>query len=76
MIPKGSTKTDWEVELGVVIGSTARYVESGNALEYVAGYVVINGFGASIPDRAGRYLGQRQGMRHVRAGGSVAGHRR
>jgi len=42
MIPRGSTKTDWEVELGVVIGRTARYVEEGEALEYVAGYVVVN----------------------------------
>ena len=42
MIPQGSTKTDWEVELGVVIGTTARYVEESEALEYVAGYVVVN----------------------------------
>jgi 2-keto-4-pentenoate hydratase/2-oxohepta-3-ene-1,7-dioic acid hydratase in catechol pathway len=42
MIPKGSRKTDWEVELGVVIGATARYVEERDALEYVAGYTVIN----------------------------------
>src|SRR5580700_9709388 len=42
MIPKDSKKTDWEVELGVVIGSTARYVEESAALEHVAGYVVVN----------------------------------
>lgn len=42
MIPRDSKKTDWEVELGVVIGSSARYVEESAALEYVAGYVVIN----------------------------------
>jgi 2-keto-4-pentenoate hydratase/2-oxohepta-3-ene-1,7-dioic acid hydratase in catechol pathway len=42
VIPKGSVKTDWEVELGVVIGSTARYVEKGDALDYVAGYCVVN----------------------------------
>jgi 2,4-didehydro-3-deoxy-L-rhamnonate hydrolase len=42
MLPQGSKKTDWEVELGVVIGRTARYVEESQALEYVAGYVVIN----------------------------------
>jgi 2,4-didehydro-3-deoxy-L-rhamnonate hydrolase len=42
MLPKDSKKTDWEVELGVVIGRTARYVEEGEALEYVAGYVVVN----------------------------------
>jgi 2-keto-4-pentenoate hydratase/2-oxohepta-3-ene-1,7-dioic acid hydratase in catechol pathway len=42
MVPKDSKKTDWEVELGVVIGRTARYVEESAALEYVAGYVVVN----------------------------------
>jgi 2,4-diketo-3-deoxy-L-fuconate hydrolase len=42
MLPKDSQKTDWEVELGVVIGTTARYVEERNALGYVAGYVVVN----------------------------------
>jgi 2-keto-4-pentenoate hydratase/2-oxohepta-3-ene-1,7-dioic acid hydratase in catechol pathway len=42
-IPRGSTKTDWEVELGVVIGKTARYLESVEvALDHVAGYVVSN----------------------------------
>jgi 2-keto-4-pentenoate hydratase/2-oxohepta-3-ene-1,7-dioic acid hydratase in catechol pathway len=42
MIPKGSTKTDWEVELAVVIGSKAQYVEVADALDHVAGYAVIN----------------------------------
>jgi 2,4-didehydro-3-deoxy-L-rhamnonate hydrolase len=42
MLPKDSRKTDWEVELGVVIGTTARYVEESAALDYVAGYVLIN----------------------------------
>lgn len=42
MIPKGSEKTDWEVELGIVIGSRARYVSEENALDHVAGYVLIN----------------------------------
>jgi 2-keto-4-pentenoate hydratase/2-oxohepta-3-ene-1,7-dioic acid hydratase in catechol pathway len=42
MIPKDSLKTDWEVELGVVIGSRARYVSEDEALDYVAGYVLIN----------------------------------
>lgn len=41
-IPRGSTKTDWEVELGVVIGTTARYVDEADALKHVAGYVLIN----------------------------------
>ncbi|WP_432261053.1 ureidoglycolate lyase [Cupriavidus sp. TMH.W2] len=41
-IPRGSTKTDWEVELGVVIGKPAKYVDEANALDYVAGYCVVN----------------------------------
>lgn len=42
VIPRGSAKTDWEVELGVVIGATAKYVSKEDALAYVAGYCVIN----------------------------------
>lgn len=42
MLPKHSTHTDWEVELGVVIGTTARYVDAGAALSYVAGYCLLN----------------------------------
>jgi 2-keto-4-pentenoate hydratase/2-oxohepta-3-ene-1,7-dioic acid hydratase in catechol pathway len=41
-IPRGSTKTDWEVELGIVIGKRAKYVEESEALDYVAGYCVVN----------------------------------
>ncbi|WP_119679138.1 fumarylacetoacetate hydrolase family protein [Indioceanicola profundi] len=41
-IPRGSVKTDWEVELGVVIGSTAKYVPLESALDHVAGYCVVN----------------------------------
>lgn len=41
-IPRGSTKTDWEVELGIVIGEPARYVSKAEALQTVAGYVVVN----------------------------------
>jgi 2-keto-4-pentenoate hydratase/2-oxohepta-3-ene-1,7-dioic acid hydratase in catechol pathway len=42
MLPKGSVKGDWEVELGVVIGTRARYVSQKDALNYVAGYCTIN----------------------------------
>jgi 2,4-diketo-3-deoxy-L-fuconate hydrolase len=42
MIPRDSTQLDWEVELGVVIGRTARYVDPKDALRYVAGYCVVN----------------------------------
>lgn len=41
-IPRASVKTDWEVELGVVIGRKARYVDESKALSYVAGYCVVN----------------------------------
>jgi len=42
MVPRDSTKLDWEVELGVVVGRTARYVDKKDAMRYVAGYCVIN----------------------------------
>ncbi len=42
VIPKGSQKSDWEVELGVVIGDTTKYVSEEHALEHVAGYCVVN----------------------------------
>ena len=42
MIPRDSLKTDWEVELGVVIGKEAKYVDEADALSYVAGYCVVN----------------------------------
>ena len=41
-IPKTSEKTDWEVELGFVIGKTAKYVTEDNAMEHVAGYCIVN----------------------------------
>ena len=42
VMPRGSERTDWEVELGVVIGKTAKYVTKENALDHVAGYCVCN----------------------------------
>ncbi len=42
VLPQGSKKTDWEVELGVVIGTRAKYVSEEDALKYVAGYCVVN----------------------------------
>ncbi len=44
IIPKNSTKTDWEVELAVVIGKKASYVEEDEAMDYVAGYCLINDY--------------------------------
>lgn len=42
IIPRGAEKTDWEVELGVVIGKEAKYVEEADALSHIAGYCVVN----------------------------------
>jgi 2-keto-4-pentenoate hydratase/2-oxohepta-3-ene-1,7-dioic acid hydratase in catechol pathway len=42
VMPRGSEQTDWEVELGVVIGKEAKYVSKENALDYVAGYCIVN----------------------------------
>ncbi len=42
VIPRGSVKSDWEVELGVVIGKAAKYVTEADALSHVAGYCVVN----------------------------------
>ncbi|MEL6450362.1 MAG: fumarylacetoacetate hydrolase family protein [Pseudomonadota bacterium] len=42
VMPRGSEKTDWEIELGVVIGTTAKYVSKEDALNHVAGYCVVN----------------------------------
>jgi 2,4-didehydro-3-deoxy-L-rhamnonate hydrolase len=42
MLPKGSVKTDWEIEIGIVIGTRARYVSQKDALKHVAGYTLCN----------------------------------
>lgn len=44
VIPRGALKTDWEVELGVVVGKTARYVDEGQAMQHVAGFVLLNDY--------------------------------
>ena len=44
VIPKNSMKTDWEVELAVVIGKMASYIEANEAMNYVAGYVLHNDY--------------------------------
>ncbi len=56
IIPRGSEKTDWEVELGVVIGTPAKYVPEADALSHVAGYCVIN----DVSERA--FQIERQGL--------------
>ena len=56
LIPRGSVKTDWEVELTVVIGKTAKYVSEADALDYVAGYCVAH----DVSERA--FQAERQGQ--------------
>jgi 2-keto-4-pentenoate hydratase/2-oxohepta-3-ene-1,7-dioic acid hydratase in catechol pathway len=58
IIPKGSEKTDWEVELAVVIGKKASYVEEKNALDHVAGYVLHNDYSerAFQLERSGQWV--------------------
>jgi 2-keto-4-pentenoate hydratase/2-oxohepta-3-ene-1,7-dioic acid hydratase in catechol pathway len=57
LIPRGSEKTDWEVELGVIIGKPAKYVTEGDALHHVAGYCVVNDVSerAFQTERAGQW---------------------
>ena len=56
IIPRGSQKTDWEVELGVVIGKRAKYVTEADALDHVAGYCLVN----DVSERA--FQTERQGQ--------------
>jgi 2-keto-4-pentenoate hydratase/2-oxohepta-3-ene-1,7-dioic acid hydratase in catechol pathway len=56
IIPRGSQKTDWEVELGVVIGTRAKYVSEADAMRHVAGYCVVN----DVSERA--FQAERQGQ--------------
>ncbi|WP_095083646.1 fumarylacetoacetate hydrolase family protein [Mesorhizobium sophorae] len=56
LIPRGSVKTDWEVELAVVIGKTAKYISEADALDYVAGYCVAH----DVSERA--FQAERQGQ--------------
>jgi 2-keto-4-pentenoate hydratase/2-oxohepta-3-ene-1,7-dioic acid hydratase in catechol pathway len=57
IIPRGGTKTDWEVELAVVIGKRASYVDEKNALDHVAGYVLHNDYSERVfqLERAGQW---------------------
>jgi 2,4-diketo-3-deoxy-L-fuconate hydrolase len=58
IIPKGSTKTDWEVELAVVIGKRASYVSEGDALAHVAGYMLHNDYSERVfqLERGGQWV--------------------
>jgi len=57
-IPRNSVKTDWEVELGVVIGRAARYVDEADAMEHVAGYCIVNDYSEREfqQERAGQWV--------------------
>ncbi|MGB3245192.1 MAG: fumarylacetoacetate hydrolase family protein [Sulfitobacter sp.] len=56
IIPRGSEKTDWEVELAIVIGKAAKYVDEADAMEHVAGFAVVN----DVSERA--FQAERQGQ--------------
>jgi ureidoglycolate lyase len=76
-IPRGSEKTDWEVELGIVIGDACRYVSEREAIDHIAGYCVVN----DISERAwqlerGGQWDKGQGLRYVRTDRPLAGDRR
>src|SRR5437899_39700 len=77
IIPKGSQKTDYEVELGIVIGSLARYVSLADAGKHVAGYCVVNDVSEREfqIERGGQWT-KGQERRHFLPDRTVAGHRR
>ena len=58
MLPRGSEKTDWEIELAVIVGTRAQYVEEDRALDFVAGYAVINDVSerAFQKERGGQFI--------------------
>jgi len=58
ILPRGASKTDWEVELAIVIGTEARYVAEANAMDHVAGYCIVNDVSerAFQIERAGQWL--------------------
>ncbi len=77
MIPKDSTKLDYEVELGVVIGSRARYLAKNKAMEAVAGYCLANDVSERVFQlERSRPIHQGQGLRDLRSARAVAGHQR
>ncbi|MDJ0962213.1 MAG: fumarylacetoacetate hydrolase family protein, partial [Acidimicrobiia bacterium] len=53
VIPRGETKADWEIELGVVIGAPAKYVDVADARSHVAGYCVVNDLSARVAQLEG-----------------------
>ena len=77
VIPKGSTKTDWEVELAVVIGTRASYVSESRGARPCRGLLHLQRrVGARIPARADRPVGEGQERADLRPARAVAGHAR
>ena len=77
VIPKRSEKTDWEVELAIIIGKRASYVELDEAMDYIAGYALHNDYSERAWQlERGRPMGKRQKRRYVCAPGTVSGHKR
>ena len=75
LIPRGSNKTDWEVELGIIIGKPGKYLTEAQALDHVAGYCVINDVSErAYPDRTLRPVDQGQILRQLRPDRPLAGH--
>ena len=74
IIPRGSVKTDWEVELAVVIGRKAKYVAESEALDYVAGFCAVNDVSERSYqlEREGQWS-KRQELGQFRPDGTVAG---
>jgi 2-keto-4-pentenoate hydratase/2-oxohepta-3-ene-1,7-dioic acid hydratase in catechol pathway len=76
-IPRGSTKLDWEVELGVVISKRTSYLDSvDDAHGAIAGYVVVNDVSERVPDRAGWTVVKGQVGRDLQSSRAMARHAR
>ena len=77
VIPKGSKKTDWEVELAIVIGTRASYVSEADALRHVAGYCICNDVSErEFQTERGGPVDEGQGLPDLRPARSLAGHAR
>ena len=75
VLPKDSKKSDWEIELGVIIGKKAQYIGEEEALDYVAGYCVANDLSErEFQIERGYPVGQGQGMRYIRPDRPLARH--
>ena len=77
VIPRNGTKVDYEVELGVIIDKEAKYIESANAMDYVAGFMLFNDYSERSFQLENQWsMGQGKKLRHLLAHGPVSGHER